>query len=113
MSISLPAYGVRSIRHGFQPSERPEAAFHPVPLHREPWYWISHGWSSCHPSRQLSPVLELVFPLRSGAVAQVSAATSWISTNTKSHAGSVSCEIWNVISPPPPGTVNPERIRRL
>src|SRR5919106_1130440 len=89
------------MRHSSQPVERPDAAFQPAPLQVEPWYWISQGWSSCHPSGQLSPVLELVWPFWSGAVTHVSAATSWISTNTKSQLGSVSYENRNVMSPPP------------
>jgi hypothetical protein len=107
-SICSPAYGVRSIRHSSHPCDRPDEAFHspdvPVPEQSDPWYCSSQGCSSNHPAGQLSPVSFEVWPLRSGAVAHVSAATSWISTNTKSHSGSVSYENWNVISPPDSGT---------
>ncbi len=76
--------------HSSQPLDRPDDAFQPAPEQSAPWYCTSHGCSSCQPSGQDSPVSLLVWPIRSGAVDHMPVATLWISTNTKSHAGSVS-----------------------
>src|SRR5687767_247034 len=40
---SWPAYALRSNPHWVQPSDLPDAAFHPVPAQSAPWYCSSHG----------------------------------------------------------------------